>query len=304
MKRVINSIIVAFSEILSWHTIKFALSIGFISILIWIGVGYYIWDYIALLSSKIIQYIPFSMIKSNGAWMLSTFLWFQLVLITFALLYVFLGNIILNRVSKEKYSSLTLITAFASAAFWGIMWYFIGDKIYNEFLNLLNMLPFKTIEKAIAFLVGLYIIYNAIIVTILFIVSIFSPLIIKKVQRDYFNEESDIKTIFSSIRYTIKDTIIFIILSILAFPLLFIPILNIFVQLILWIWLFKDTLSYDALLLVYKEPKKEILKENRFAIYFITMIAVMFNFIPIFNIFGPIFGEIAMFHYFKSLKNS
>ena len=34
------------------------------------------------LSSTIIDLLPFTMVRSNGAWMLSTFLWFQLLIIT------------------------------------------------------------------------------------------------------------------------------------------------------------------------------------------------------------------------------
>jgi len=236
---------------------------------------------------------------------ISTFLWFQLVLITFAIIYAFFGNIILKKVSKERYSSFSFITVAISALFWSIVWLIAGDSIYQEFLKLLNLLPFETIEKGIATLIGLYIIYNAIIVTMLFIASIFSEPLIKSIREKHFGEDDIVKeNTFASIRYTIKDTLIFLALSVVAFPLLFIPVINLLVQIALWIWLVKDTLSFDALSMVSKDIEKNLIKEHKVGVYFISFVTVLFNFLPIFNIFGPFFGEIAMYHYFKNIKKN
>ncbi|RUM74395.1 MAG: hypothetical protein DSZ10_01620 [Sulfurovum sp.] len=305
MRNVLHALIVAFSEILKWDTIKIVLLSGILVTVLWAGIGWMVWDHLIALSAKILEFVPFSMIRSNGAWMLSAFLWFQLVLVTFALVYAFFGNLILRVVSKEKYSTFTFLTVFLAALFWMIVWFFAGDYIYDQFLRLMTWLPFETIEKGLAFLIALYLIYNAIIVSMLFIASLFSEPIIKMVEKRHFAEEEVIKeNIFSSLRYTVRDTVIFIGVSIVAFPLLFVPVVNLLVQIILWVWLTKDTISYDALSLVYKKPDKALIKQHRIAIFFITFVTVLFNFIPIFNLFGPFFGEIAMFHYFKSLKKS
>jgi uncharacterized protein involved in cysteine biosynthesis len=305
MRNVLHALIVAFSEILKWDTIKIVLLSGILVSVLWVGIGWMVWDHLIALSAKILEFVPFSMIRSNGAWMLSAFLWFQLVLVTFALVYAFFGNLILRVVSKEKYSAFTFLTVFLSALFWTVVWFFAGDYIYDQFLRLMTWLPFETIEKGLAFLIALYLIYNAIIVSMLFIASLFSEPIIKMVEKRHFAEEEVIKeNLFSSLRYTVRDTVIFIGVSIVAFPLLFVPVVNLLVQIILWVWLTKDTISYDALSLVYKKPDKALIKQHRIATYFITFVTVLFNFIPVFNLFGPFFGEIAMFHYFKSLKKS
>ena len=303
MANVMSSIIVGFKEILSWNTIKHVLLSGILVVAVWIGIGYMVWDVLINLSSHIIELVPFSMVRSNGAWMLSSFLWLQLVLLTFALIYAFFGNIILRSVSQDRYSAFSIYTIVASAIFWGIVWYFKGDYIYAEFLKLLTWLPFETVEKGIAFLIGFYVIYNGIIVTMLFITSIFSEAIIVGVEKKHFQGQEVVRdNLFKSIGYTIKDTLIFIVASIIAFPLLFIPIVNIIVQILLWTWLLKDTISYDALALTRKKVDKSEVKEHRFAVWFISLIASLFNFVPLLNLFSPYFGEIAMFHYFKSLK--
>jgi hypothetical protein len=305
MRNTLHALIVAFSEILKWDTIKIVLLSGIVVTALWAGIGWMIWDHLIALSAKILEFVPFSMIRANGAWMLSAFLWFQLVLVTFALIYAFFGNLILRLVSKDKYSAITFLTVFLSALFWAIVWFFAGDYIYDQFLQLMTWLPFETIEKGLAFMIALYLIYNAIIVTMLFVASLFSEPIIKMVEKRHFAEEEIVKeNIFASLRYTIKDTAIFVALSVIAFPLLFVPVVNLLVQVTLWVWLTKDTISYDALSLVYRKPDRSLIKAHRFSVFFIIFVTVLFNFIPVFNLFGPFFGEIAMFHYFKSLKKS
>jgi hypothetical protein len=282
---------------------KYILLSGVIATLIWIGIGVAIWDGIIAISSKIIELVPFSMVRSNGAWMLSTFLWFQLTLVTFALIFAFGGNLILRKLSKESYTIVSILTLLGSALFWGVVWFFKGDYIYAQFLKLLTWLPFETIEKGVAFLIGFYLIYNAIIVTMLFFASIFSEPIIENIEISEFAEDTVVTgNVFKSIRYTLKDSLIFILVSMIAFPLLFIPVLNIFVQVGLWIWLTKDTISYDAFALTHKDVKKEEIKAYRGAVWLITIVTVLFNFVPVLNIFGPYFGTIALYYYFKNSK--
>ena len=298
-----KAIVFGFREILTWNTMKHALISGILVSALWVGIGFLLWDHLIALSSHILELVPFSMVRSNGAWMLSTFLWFQLVLLTFALIFAFFGNFVLRSVSKEKYTSFSILVAVGSAIFWGIVWFFKGSYIYHQFLQLLTWLPFETIEKGIASLIAFYLIYNGIVVTMLYVASLLSEPIIASVEKRHFPEDEVVRDhVFSSAGYTIKDSFIFTLASILAFPLLFIPIINIVTQIILWMWLIKDTVSYDAAALVYEKVEKEEIKKHRLALWTISFITALFNFIPIFNIFGPFFGEISMFHYLKSIR--
>ncbi len=300
MLNFIDSIIFAFKEILNFQTMRLALAIGAIVNIIWIIIAYFFWDAIIAFSGSFLDAIPFSIIRSNGAWMLSTFLWFQLVLITFALIFAFFGNLILNNVSKEKYGSFSIIVALGSAAFWAIVWFFEGDYIYAQSLKLLTWLPFETIEKGLAYLIGFYFVYSAIIVTMIFITSALSFKFLSSVKErhfpyDNFVEDNEVNTI----RYTLKDTLIFIVASAILFPLFFIPVLNFLVQMLLWVWLIKDTFVYDTASLLMQDVDKEKLKEHRGAFWGISAVVALFNFIPVFNIFGPFFGQLAMFYYLK-----
>jgi len=303
MKHAINAIIFGFREILNWNTMFYVLLSGFVVTAVWVGIGFYFWDGLLSLSSRIVELVPFSMIRSNGAWMLSTFLWMQLVLLTFALIFAFFGNMILQSVSKEKYTSFSLLVTGGSALFWAIIWFFKGDYIYHQFLKLLTWLPFETIEKGVAFLIGFYLIYNAIVVTMLFVASVFSEPILVSVEERHFKKDDVVRDhLFRVVGYTIKDSFVFVLVSLLAMPLLFIPLLNIFIQIVLWIWLIKDTMTYDAAALSYEKVDKAVLKEHKTALWFISLVTALFNFVPILHLFGPYFGEISMFHYLKSVQ--
>ncbi len=304
MKDIMHSVIFGFKEILTWNVMKFALMSGIVVSMLWFVVGFIFWEQIVSLGSSVIELVPFSMVRSNGAWMLSTFLWLQLVLLTFALFFAFFGNVVLRGISKDKYTSFSMLVALGSAILWAVVWFFKGDFIYNQFLQLLTWLPFETIEKGISYLIGFYLIYSAIVVTMVFVVSMFSEPLIKGVEKRHFPDEEIIRdNEFKSISYTIRDSLIFILISIVAFPLLFIPIVNIIVLILLWVWLVKDTFGYDATSLLFKKVDKEKIKKHKIGIFVISFITALFNFIPIFNIFGPYFGEISMFHYLKSKKN-
>lgn len=305
MKQTIHAILFGLKELLRWNTMKYALTSGFLVTILWVGIGIVLWGDLIGLSSRILELVPFSMVRSNGAWMLSSFLWLQLVLLTFALIFAFFGNIILRTVSKEKYTSFSLLVIAGSALFWGAVWFFKGGYIYQKFLALLTWLPFETVEKGIAFLIGFYLIYNAIIVTMLFLTSLFSEPLIASMEKRHFPEDEVRRDhVFSSMGYTIKDSIVFSAASLIALPLLFVPVLNIIVQIALWMWLIKDTMSYDAAALVYKKVEKEKISEHRLALWNISFVTALFNFVPLLNLFGPFFGEITIFHYFKGLEKN
>ena len=298
-----NAILFGFREILTWNTMKYALLTGLLITLVWGGIGYLLWDQMIALSSTVIDLVPFSMIRSNGAWMLSTFLWFQVVIITFSLIFVFFGNLILRKVSKENYTLFSLLVAVASALFWAIVWFFKGEYIYHQFLKLLTWLPFETIEKSIAFLIAFYFLYNAIIISTIFLTSLFSKPLISSVEKRHFEEDEVVRDHnFKIISYTLKDSFLFIVASLVAFPLLFIPVLNILVQTVLWIYVIKDTMTFDAAALVYENVDTKEIKKHRFALWTLSSITALFNFVPGLHMFGPFFGEISMFHYLKSIQ--
>ena len=302
MQDITESILFGFKEILNYHTMKLVLLIGVVVTLIWSFLGYFLWDGLVGISSSVIDLVPFSMIRSNSAWMLASLVWLILVITTFSLVLIFFGNMILEKVSKEKYSSFSLSIAFGSAFFWGIIGFFNAGALHAKLSQLLNWLPFETVESSMAYLLAFYFIYSAIIVTMLLATSFFSESLLTQVNRKHFPyddllEEDELETSENRL----KDISIYTIISLLSFPLLFIPLLNFILQVALWIWLIKDTFVEDSAALLIKQEKREKLKEYKKGFFIISGVTALFNFLPLFNLFGPFFGEISMFYYLKLL---
>ncbi len=299
MMYLLDAISFAFKESFKWKNIKFALINGLIVTLFWLFIAYFLWDYLIALTASFVEMFPFSMVRADAAWILSSVLFFQIILVTFALFMAFFGEFFLKK-NKEKYTLYTVFTFLASVLFWGFIWFLKGDVLYNEILKILMWFPFQTLEKGIAFFIAIYIIYNAIIVTILLTTSILSD---KIILHSFAQNEVDTSHRFASIIHTFKDIIIFFIASILLFVVLFIPVINIFVQILLWVFLIKDTIVNDALFLVYGKADKELKKAHTKEAFIISFIASLFNFFPIIYVFSPLFAELAMFKYFKSIKD-
>ena len=305
MQDFMDAVVFGFKEILHASTMKFAMLSGIVITFVWVVIGMFLWNPIISLSSDILELVPFSLIRSNGAWMLSTFLWLQAVLVTFALIFALFGNLIMAKMKKERYTSFSIVVGLLSAAFWSVVWFYEGDLIYAQFLKLLTWLPFETIEKGLAYLIGFYIIYTGIVVSMIFVTSTFSTSFLSEVKEkefpyDTMHEEYEYKTI----KETIRDTAIFTAVSVISFPLLFVPVINFIILVGLWIWLMKDTLACDTAAFVFGAVDKQKLKEYKGAIWGLSFIGSLFNFIPVFNVFGPYFTELSMFYYLKEKRDN
>jgi hypothetical protein len=90
MKRTIESIMFGFREIFTWNTMRYALIVGLLVMAIWIGLGVLFWDSLNGVSLSLIGFLPLDMMIADGTWMMSTFIWLIMVLLTFAFIYIFL----------------------------------------------------------------------------------------------------------------------------------------------------------------------------------------------------------------------
>jgi hypothetical protein len=304
MQDILDAIVFGFQGILKKDVIKFAMLTGLVVSVVWILFGIIFFDSIVSLCSSILDLVPFSMVRADGAWMLSTFLWLQLVLITFALMFSFVGTLLSNKKDSHKFAKTAIYIGLSSTLFWATIWFFNGDTIYAQLLKLFTWLPFETVEKSLSYLITFYILYSGIIVSMTFISSTYSIKFLEEIRKkefvyDRMYEEHEYK----NVKQTLKDTSIFIVVSIVSFPLLFIPVLNFIILVALWIWLMKDTLSYDVAAYVFGKIDKEKLAEYKKGLWVITFVGSLFNFIPILNVFAPYFTQLTMLYYLKEKRN-
>jgi len=288
--------------ILKWNIMKIALISGLLVSAIWVLIGVFFWSALVSIGSFMLELVPFFMVRSNGAEILSIFTWMQVVLITFALIVAFFGTLFSKKIKQEKYSYFYIITITCSVIFWTIIWFFKSAYLHAQFLKLLNWLPFGTIDKGMSYLIACLIIYNLIIISMLLVASILSKKVLLGINKEYFDDEITYDGEFKIIKYTIKDTFIFCVASIVLFPLFFVPFINWIIQIGLWSYLVRNTFKYDASALLFENIDEEKFNKENKAIWTISTITSLFNFIPLLNVFGPFYGEISIFHYLKTSK--
>ncbi|MEA3418933.1 MAG: EI24 domain-containing protein, partial [Campylobacterota bacterium] len=121
------------------------------------------------------------------------------------------------------------------------------------------------------------------------------PLLIKLAQKHYPGKPVvGSPNIATSVYLSLKAGLVFLLLFLFTFPLIFIPILGQVWMLWLWSILIKEPNTYDVGSLFIAD--KAVLKQKRKSSGIIAMIASLFNYIPVLNIFAPLFGQILFLH--------
>ncbi len=299
MNETIYAIVESFKSITKWKISKIALITGLSIMSLWVVIGYIFWSPFVKFASSIVDLIPFDLIKTNGALLLSGVAFIQVIFITFAFIIIIFSYFIIEDAKKQEYPMYIVSIAFFVISFWSFIWFFNHDIIYDNLTKLLLWLPFKTVEKTMAYIFVIYIIYNLFVASLLLTVSFFSEKIISistgvRVRKNSAD---------SVMLHTFKNSVIFIAVSLITFVLLFIPVLNIITQIAVWIWLIKDTYTYDVATMFYsKEESSYTQHKHKLPLYIISFVASMFNFIPILNIFSPFFAEFAIYNYLEAYE--
>ncbi|EDM23931.1 EI24 domain-containing protein [Caminibacter mediatlanticus] len=262
------------------------------------------WDKIIIVNDILISWIPFSVLKLNGAFFILFFLWFLAVVVTYGFISIIFFPL-LNKFEEKTIYYYSIFLLIIIAIFYSVVFISNWDNIYLEVKKLLTLLPFTTISKGVGALVTIYIFYNLFILTLYLSIFFIKREFIEAIKELEYGE-IEIKENNDTFKYKkifIKDILTFLILFILLFPLFFIPVINIAVQLFLWSKLYHDSFLY-LLCNKYCDKKDfENLKNHQFKTILVSIIAASFNFIPIISFFAPFFALIMFFHCIMQLKS-
>jgi uncharacterized protein involved in cysteine biosynthesis len=133
--------------------------------------------------------------------------------------------------------------------------------------------------------------------------SLRSEYILEDLRAEQYPSEKLLGSAGKTFKSTTRIILIFSGVSLLTFPLLFIPALNIIIQFSLWIWLYKSMFSRDVCELYCDEESRRGEKVHRWEFWAISSISSVMSFIPFINFFAPYFAEIAMFHFVMKTKD-
>ena len=191
-------------------------------------------------------------------------------------------------VMKTGFISLVLTLLFA----WNI-WGRLTDIIASY----LSWIPWEWFQTSGAFIATLLFTYMLFIIMVSLGTSLQSEKLLLSLAKKHYPDVPVIGSanITTSILLTLKASVVFLLLFIITLPLFFIPILGQVWILYLWSILLKEPTIYDVGALFITD--KKTLKEKKKQTTVLSMIAALFNYIPLVNIFAPVFAQILFLHH-------
>lgn len=187
-----------------------------------------------------------------------------------------------------------------------LLWIVLLSYFWNSFStfvsSFLGWIPFEWLQESIAYIAAPFVAYTLIIVTIAILTSLYSEKLLIALAKKHYPEKKAIASpsITGSISSTLSSTLVFAFLYLLLFPTFFIPIIGQGIMLYVWSILLKAPTVHDVGGLFITDKKE--LKERRKKSNSIAMIASLFNYIPLLNIFAPIFAQIMFLHHILGKK--
>ena len=297
--RINSHIIRSIRDMLSLETIKLALYTGVPLAIFWIGMGWLLWDPLTAFTIKVISWIPFSVVRANGAFIIIFFLWFAAVLISYALFVGLFSGLLLAQKEESKFEAINFGTIFGLAIFWAVVIFASWPTLSQKIEYYLTLLPFQTVAEGIAWLLAIHIIYNLFLISEYFVVFLFrEPYIAALLEKHY----PDCSITDSGLRAKAfgrltRDTLLYIPLFLLLLPLIFIPVANFLATWFLWAWLYKESAFLGVCSLLCDDGVYSELREHKGIFFLISLLSALLNFIPIISIFTPFFVFTLYFHW-------
>ncbi|MFT7880811.1 MAG: EI24 domain-containing protein [Sulfurimonas sp.] len=189
-----------------------------------------------------------------------------------------------------KIALLSLVSTF-------ILSWIAWDLLFGVITAYASWIPWEWLTATITSLASLLIAYTLFIIMVSLFTAVMSEKLLIKLAKKHYPSvpvtgSADITT---SVLITLKSSAVFLGLFLLLLPLLFIPILGQVVILYLWSILLNAPTVYDVGSLFIKE--KSVLKEKSKRSTLIAMIGSLFNYIPLLNLFAPVFAQILFLHH-------
>lgn len=171
------------------------------------------------------------------------------------------------------------------------------DSLNTMISSYLSWIPWEWLQTSGASVAAFTFAYMLFIITVSLLTSLYSEkLLIALAQKRYPGVQVVGSANLSiSLLLTLKASIIFLLLFIVTLPLLFIPVLGQLVILYLWSVLLKEPTVYDVGALFIHD--KKMLKEKKKKTRILAMLASLFNYVPLINIFAPVFAQILFLHH-------
>ncbi len=295
----------AVKDVLSFETMKLALMTGIPIMTLWIGVGWLFWEPVTALTSQVLTWIPFSIIKANGAFVIAFFLWFLAVMVSYSFMVSFFNALFYRFVEKPLFEFVNVVLVLILSVGWSLAIIFNWESIYAQIGRLLVLLPFDTVDQAISYLLAIYLFYNLFVITLYITVFFFrEPFLLSLKELHYPDTVCESASGVSGVyALLVRDGALFALFMVAVLPLLFIPVANFLAIVFLWTWLYKESAFMGVCSLCCGDYEKESYKEHRLVIWVAAFVASLLNFIPVLAFLTPFFVMALYFHWIMHEKS-
>ncbi len=168
-----------------------------------------------------------------------------------------------------------------------------------SFASHIPLIPAHWIEVASESILGAFIFYQFWIVIALIVVGIMADKIVDRINQKYYKlSKNGFGTTLGSVVTSLKANLKYLLLLILFGVLYFVPVLNILVQVLLFMVLIKEPIYYDATAFyASKEEYKKIKKEYKREYRVVTLLSALLLLVPFIGVAAYILQLIIFSHF-------
>ena len=209
-------------------------------------------------------------------------------------------NKIITKSFKDLFSATVLAfiakTTLISLALTAAIAWFFGSTISSFVKDYLTWIPWEWLQTTGASVAVIAIAYMLFIAIHSMVTSFMVEPLLAKLAQKHYPEFPVIGTpdITTSLLLSLKAAALFLIVFLFTFPLMFIPLLGAVYMLWLWSILIKAPTIYDVGSMFIAD--KQEIKRRSSKTTLLAMIAAGLNYIPVLNIFSPVFAQILFLH--------
>ena len=176
-----------------------------------------------------------------------------------------------------------------------LLWFFHGI-ITGFIISYLSWIPWEWLRTTGASVGTIAVAYMIFIMVLSILTSLMvEPLLIKLAKKHYpTSTVIGSPDMMTSLLLSLKSGFIFLAIFLIGFPIMFIPLVGAVWMLWLWSIVLKAPTIYDVSSLFIAD--KSLIKSKTKKSTLMAMIAAGFNYIPVVNIFAPVFAQILFLH--------
>ena len=258
----------------------------------WAIVTFFTWNNMIAFSQKLLLWFPFTFIKYSGAYLIFTILWIQSILVTLGIIFYIFNKFIEKYLQKTHSHYFTLIMGSVIVLFYTFLFFYYKDSFLLYISHFIKILPFQSLQELIAIFLAILFYYMLFSVSVSLTFTFIGANILKNLSFEEYPDISVTKIKKSEILYySLRDLSIFIIISLICYPLLLVPWINIITMLFLWTYVIKDSYYHTVKNLFNLD---DLSKKEK---YLLSFFSAILNFIPLINIYSPAFGLLVFYHY-------